>query len=630
MVERIYPDTLIQHVKNKRVELGEYGGNRYLNGVDILEVASNHLSDPRYIEALSAYYKNGERVGDIAKSMSVSVSSVNKFLREGITEIAYRSMILFGEDAGVVGKDSSIRVIPCCNVRVLKGLEEAGYCKIKDLTGSTRWESLSVITPKVQRNIKSFLKSSLRNERIKDLTDTGRQLSLFDEGGIHLDSGSSVVHEDTGLPETKESAVEKENIVEIENYTNDDYNRVFVILRDLGDRVSGFFVIKDLESIAYKSEIILKKDLSKRNAKIISIDDSIKPLFAGDCSLHKVWFFRSKIMLCAKLEQDNILSLSDLSQLTKQEFCKKYGVSSGFADLVERELAYRSLQPFSSKKEVSTKAASKNPSPIVETTTEGYVSVEDLSEKTLPMSFLSYAILKGNVSKLSDDEILGLYQDYLSLTEERPHDEYVLLNLRDKYTEVPVGVIHIIEGFKEKVVFKKSQLSDPWISILMQLYVEEYADGFEDSWKKDIMGAACNICIDRFDFVDICDMYKFVKGLEWEMQPDKLATVYHYFRTSAEPFIKKPKEKEGYSEDLASLVELYNKHCSTPIKFSLFKEIDDMCRRLNISYGYAVSALQQTTSLKEINLLFKWFNFSYKNMKLYLENSKNIEQIMEV
>lgn len=647
-----YPGNLIQEIRDARLSLQEAGGTRAIDGADVVEVVNGHLSDPKFTEVLDRKYRRGESVDAIAKCMMLNVNKVNKLIDNAVLEVAMKFKALFVENPNEVTLDSSIRSIPYCSVKVIRALEKINYMYIRDLMDSNKWMSSSQISKSVRENISQFVRD-VSNGSVSFSNDIAiGQYSLFDVPEVQLvgssevqetveesvlrepDSLADILAREEGLPdevvdlddgevEVKEETLEEppEEQSKVENVSEN--SQIFVLLKRYAGQVIGMDISKRNDALS-RTRTLAESELPGLNAKIIDLSEEVARVLQGNTPLAGMSLFKNSSGILNKLEEVGVQTLEDLTKITKQDFIKASRSGGSLADRLEKELRYRGYTGFMlpvEKKVLSEENGSEE--------SEKGLSVEEMSELPLPLSFRSYFSARGTSGSMSDEEILQLYQEYLDSMEERNHDSYVLMGLRESEESVPVGVIHVIEGLKDRVVFKKENFLDRWFVMLMKLYINEISDDFSDDWKKELYSSVCANCLDKYGSVDLIDVYKFISTVNWNMDSDHLVLIYNRYRSSAEIFVKRPHSK-GYESNLSQLVSMYNKSVGIKISPSMFHAIDEACKKLNVSYAYAIAGLKDADSLHEVKLLYSWFNFNYKNMKMFLSMYKDFDKYVEV
>lgn len=667
-----YPENLAQEIKRVRLFMHEAGGNSILDTADVIIVANGHLSNPAFVEVLYRKFRLGLDEATIAKQMSLSVNRVNKLISNAIQEIAYKFPALFMEDANHPTLESSVRSIPCCTVNVLKTLNSLEYYQLSDLVNNDTWLLKSVrISASMQNGITDYIQS-VKNGTVRFSDDLcNLQLSLFETDmpsklpvedkdekilaverlesirtqarpnvqkvieAVESEGSTEAVSEEIPKQENQELVLVSEEAKE-EDAPEVPVNtsQLFVILKDYGNQVLGLDVSKRKDAMA-KTRVIAKSLLESMNVRVINLDEDVREVLAGDVELSCMSLFHVKPSILSKLSIAGFSKFSELTGITKKDFMTICGSGGSFTDMVEQELRYRGYEGFldPSKVVVSEKSNSSNEVTMSQekegiSEEEPFVSVEELSNTQLPISFLTYVTEMANVGRMSDRDLLDAYSEYLCSLVDREHDSIVLMTLLDMYTEVPVGVIHVMERLKDKVVFHKQEMKDKWMAILMKLYLDEFSDDFLDSWKKDLYSKVASICLDKYDSVDLQDVYKVIRMVNWKIDADRLVYVYHNYKSSIELFIRKP-ETTGYLQDFNQLLNDYNKSCSVKISPAIFKEIDAACGRLNMPYSQAIEGLKQADNLHEITMLYNWFNFNYKNMSMFLKQYKDFDKIME-
>lgn len=524
--------------------------------------------DIEHRDVCEARYINDESVESIAEKKGKSVATINNWLNKFTDELAFRSYAVLVEK-GNFTKDSSIKGIFGLSMRGIQRLEDNGIHTFGELE-----ETYVGCTEKSLKISSSFLSASDR-----------RYILL----------NHAILLGETSTPAPSKATTEEKI----------SKKPVFLILKELKSRYQGVVITnKGTLKVSYLG----KEEAVSYN--LINVESKIKENMLGDIPIAEFECLPRSVNL-SKLREKGISKLSDFMKFTRSELEGTRYIGVQTISLIEEELLYRWGVGFKPQP-VPTIKPSKN--------YENYVSVDELSERPLPNSFLLYTIGKCT-GTCSDVDILNLYQDYLENVD-REDDWLILQELRTRNSELPIGIISLMENVQNGV-FPCGILSDKYGMQLLQCVIDFNSEKLTRLQKLCLQKMYNSLLAD--EDVNIKELISFCSVIDFPIPTNRLIYIYKNYRKDAYVFLKRPTDAGTLEEDGVRRLEKTYKGILQPTHLRV---VTAYAERLNISYKYIIGKIDYYLNHKKeiggnVPMLASWFKFDYRAMGLYLKENEN-------
>lgn len=530
-----------------------------------------------------ARYVQDKSPEEIAKTEGKSVNTINNWLNKFTDELAFRSYAVLVEK-GSFTKDSSIKGVFGLSKNGIERLEREGIHTFEDL----------------ENEYKGCTEDGLRK--------SSSFLSVADRKYLLSKYGKAVIKETKGTEPA--NIVEKVNSSASETQVECKNSKpMFLIIKELKSRYLGVLITnKGLLKTSY---------LEKKRASfyhLVNVESKVKNRMLGDISI-KDFDGTSKTDAMHSLEEKGIFKLSDFMQYTRSEVENIKYVGEQTVNLIEEELLYRWGVGFKPQTILVVKQ---------EVTDSKYISVEKLSDQPLPKSFLLYSEGKC-IGTFSDTDILNLYQDYLENIN-REEDWLILQELRNRNSELPLGIISLMENTQNGVI-PCGILSDKYGMQLLQCVIDFNDEKLSRS-QKLYLQQMYNTLLAQED-VNIKDLISFCSIIDFAVPTNRLIYIYKNYKKDAHVFLRRPTNAGSLEEDGVKKLEKYFKDIIQPTHLRI---ITAYAERLNISYKYIIGKVDYYLNHKKeiggsVPMLASWFKFDYRAMSLYLSENPNFGSI---